>query len=247
MTMTTMHAPEQNVRTVHHPAPAPPPVEAEIARLFPVPTAVRIASGPGDAEMLYPSERHLVADAVASRRGEFAAGRNAARAALRALNIAPCALDKQADGTVRWPAGIFGSITHIDGFCAAVVTRSAHSVGIDAAAREVLAPALAALICTEHDLATIARLPAAARQYGLALIFSAKEAFYKAYFPLARRFLEFSDVSLTPAAPAQDDAGTFRIRFTRPCLPLDEELSGFHGSWRMCGDLILTAATAPAV
>ena len=74
---------------------------------------------------LFPEEEALVAGAVTKRREEFAAGRNAARAALAGLGPPPCPLLRAGRRAPAWPQGIVGSITHCSGFCCAVVAPAA--------------------------------------------------------------------------------------------------------------------------
>ena len=75
------------------------------------------------------------------------------------------------------------------------------------------------------------------------LLFSAKESVYKAWFPLAQRWLGFED-----AIVAVDRGfGTFTARLLVPGpRPGGRELSGFSGRWLIREGLILTAIALPA-
>ena len=98
----------------------------------------------------------------------------------------------------RWPEGVVGSLTHCEGFCAAAVAwgREVRSVGIDAERDEPLSERAAERITTAEERERLRALPALPSGDWAKLVFSAKEAFYKAYFPLARSFLGFRDVAL---------------------------------------------------
>ena len=73
------------------------------------------------------------------------------------------------------------------------------------------------------------------------LLFSAKESVYKAWFPLARRWLGFEDISLEIDART----GVFAARILAPVSATDEGLpQGFSGRWAVEEGLMLTAIAA---
>jgi 4'-phosphopantetheinyl transferase EntD len=130
---------------------------------------------PSDSsDALYPEELALVAAAVPRRRAEFGTGRACARRALAALGVTPCPLLRDRDGAPIWPAGVVGSITHTDGYCAVVVARSqdARSVGLDAERDVSLDPALVPKICTPAELRWVAAQSPEERGRLAALFFS---------------------------------------------------------------------------
>lgn len=74
------------------------------------------------------------------------------------------------------------------------------------------------------------------------LLFSCKETVYKAWYPLARRWLGFEDavVSIDPVA------AVFTARLLVPGPMIDgEELRGFHGRWLARDGLLITAIAMP--
>lgn len=93
----------------------------------------------------------------------------------------------------RWPEGFVGSISHASRLCVALVGRTSDLVGIGIDIEETapIEPGLTFLICrpdeTDLDETGGAVDPTLLR-------FVAKEAFFKAYFPASRGFLEFQDV-----------------------------------------------------
>lgn len=142
------------------------------------------ASGPvDDLGALYPEERAAVARAIPSRQAEFTGGRLAARRAMAALGLPPCAVPAGPDRAPRWPEGVVGSITHDGGLCLAIVGRSEawRAIGIDLERDAELSPEITAQIATEAELSALAPLP---RGRAAARVFSAKEAAYKAQYPL---------------------------------------------------------------
>jgi len=165
-----------------------------------------------------------LAAAIPPRRAEFLAGRWCARSALGRAGMHPAAAP--AIGPERaplWPAGFTGSITHAQGEAWAVVAADAclRSIGIDleraldaAAARE-----LQPVLCSPGE-----PLPAVAvaddaswtDAQRLALLFSAKESFYKCVAPLGGRDLGFADARLLECDAA---AGTLRLELLRTAAP----------------------------
>jgi 4'-phosphopantetheinyl transferase EntD len=145
---------------------------------------------------LLPEEEPLVARAVEKRRREFTAGRTCARRALARLDRPDFPVLMGPRREPLWPPGIVGAITHCPGYCAAAVARGAdvRSLGIDAELRAPLPSGVAELVCTETERRWSAALPG---EHWGALLFSAKEAVYKAWYPVARRWLDYQDAELT--------------------------------------------------
>lgn len=191
---------------------------------------------------LFPQEEALIARAVARRRREFTTARGCARDALAALGIAPMPILRGERGMPTWPAGVVGSITHCTAYRSAVVARSSDlaSIGIDAEPDAPLPDGVLVQIAVADDQPGLESL----RDTAVAadrLLFSAKESIYKAWYPLARRWLGFEDVAVT----LRPD-GTFTAR-----VLVDGEiggrrlLAGFTGCWLADGGLVVTCVTVP--
>jgi 4'-phosphopantetheinyl transferase EntD len=151
------------------------------------------------ADTLLGAERDAVVRAVAKRIHEFAGGRACARAALTQLGFGATELPVGTDRAPRWPLGIAGSITHTDGFCAAVVARTAQiqALGLDAEPAASVKPHLWRRICTTEELALLASQDEATALGTATLMFSAKEAFYKCQHALTAQWLDFSDIRVS--------------------------------------------------
>ncbi len=154
------------------------------------------------------AEAAIVARAVESRRQEFGVGRACARRALGRLGIAVHTIGSHPERDPVWPDGVVGSITHtVDSSgrlrCAVAVASAtvAAGIGIDAEPATPLDAELMTLVCRPGEVA-----PGDAE--AAKIVFCAKEALYKAIFPLTRRFLEFSDVETMVSLPT----GTFLAR-----------------------------------
>jgi 4'-phosphopantetheinyl transferase EntD len=141
----------------------------------------------------YPEEGQHLASAVVTRRNEFISGRYCARAALVQIGTIPCALPPDADGLPIWPAGSVGSISHSRGLCCAVAASAEDviSLGIDIEKTTRLSPR--AMERVVHPLE--ANFVGGDQALG-SLLFSAKEAFYKAQFPVWGAQPNFKDLAL---------------------------------------------------
>jgi 4'-phosphopantetheinyl transferase EntD len=113
-----------------------------------------------------------------------------------------------------------GSITHTAGFCAAAValSESFAGVGLDAERDEALSERAAARICAPGELAALRALSGRSPERWAAVVFSAKETVYKAYFPITGFFIGFRDASVA-LFPESDDAGRFEVRLLRRDAP----------------------------
>jgi 4'-phosphopantetheinyl transferase EntD len=209
------------------------PPEIACAELFDDPPAA--AAG-------FPAEVAAVAGAVDKRRREFLTVRHCARQALAVLGVAPVPILPGDRGAPRWPAGVIGSMTHCDGYRAAAVARAGvvRSIGIDAEPHEPLPDGVAGLVVRPEEAALVDTL--AAGDAGICwdrLLFSAKESVYKAWYPLAQRWLDFQEASVT-----LEPHGRFEVRLlVEPPIVDGSRLDGFTGRWLVSNGLVVTAIT----
>lgn len=201
---------------------------------------------PGDIDTLSERERRCVANAVLKRVQEFAAGRQCARAALAQLGITDFQLLAAADRQPLWPAGVIGSITHTRGYCAAVVASRARfaGLGLDAEQAQVVHEALWPQICTSAELTRLGQLPPSQRVRVATLMFSAKEAFYKAQYPLTGEWLHFRAVEVQ----AQDwlaASGSFEVRPRRQLVLEQHEFASVTGRFVFDRQFVIAAVALP--
>lgn len=218
-----------------------------LAALFPHDVAAAETRQPGDPARLHPAEAGHVARAIAKRAGEFAAGRLCARQALAQLGIHGFPLRMGEDRRALWPQGIIGSITHTHGFYGVVAARGAHyrGIGIDAEIIGRVGRHLWPKICTPAETAWLEAQDEAAQARLGALVFSAKEAFYKCQYELTRAWVGFHDVELDFAA-CDPLSGRFSIRPT-VALQLAQQLAPpWSGRCRFEPDLVLSGMNVPA-
>ncbi len=171
-------------------------VEAALATLFPPTVAVAAEAITADRTLaLWPEERADIAGAVPARQAEFAAGRTAARRCLAALGREPVGLSIGKDRAAVWPQGVFGSISHANGFAVAVASLDGP-IGVDLEVDAAIEPELWPLICGADELE---RQPSKDPGRWVRHIFAAKEAVFKAQMPDDRVMFGFDSVQVTLA------------------------------------------------
>jgi 4'-phosphopantetheinyl transferase EntD len=193
---------------------------------------------------LFPAERAALGQAVEKRRLEFITARACARRALAQLGLPPSPIANGERGQPLWPAGVVGSITHCAGYraCALARARELTALGIDAEPNEPLPEGVLGEIARAEERPQLAELARAQPAVSWdRLLFSAKEAVYKVWFPIAECWLGFEDavLSIDPAV------GTFQARLLKP-WPQAAFPATLAGRWLACEGLVLTAIALPA-
>jgi 4'-phosphopantetheinyl transferase EntD len=195
---------------------------------------------------LYPQEEALLRKAVASRRIEFGTARWCARQALAKLGVPPAPILPGPRGAPNWPTGVAGSLTHCAGYRAAAVahSRDIAAIGIDAEPHGPLPDGVRDVIASQEEQLALTELAAAAPEACWdKLLFSAKEATYKAWFPLTQRWLGFKDASIS----INRADGTFAARLLVPGPVLaGRPLTEFSGRWLVRDGLVITSIAVPA-
>ena len=212
-----------------------------IERLSPAFACVEMFSDVPESTM-FSIEAALVAGAVAERRREFGTVRYCARKALLEIGVPAAPVLPDVDGSPRWPAGVVGSMTHCAGYRAAAVAPSGQvcGVGIDAEPHAAVPFAALDLVLRDEERARLLVLADAYPDlHWDRIVFCAKEAVYKVWFPLTRRWLDFADVSMTVYPD-----GTF---WARLCVPGSRvagvDLDVLGGRW-VVGRGLVVAATS---
>jgi 4'-phosphopantetheinyl transferase EntD len=136
---------------------------------------------------------------------------------------------------------VVGSMTHCDGYRAAAVARagSVGGVGVDAEPHAALPEGVFDTIARPDELEMLEKLGALWPQvHWDRLMFSAKESVYKAWFPVARRWLGFEEASVEFAADSKTTAttGGFSVRIHQSGAPV----TGMTGRWIVESGLVLT-------
>jgi 4'-phosphopantetheinyl transferase EntD len=167
-----------------------------------LPPIVAVHEGPiGDiAGPLWSQERALCEGAVDKRQREFAAGRVLAHRALADLGAPEGPLLAVGDSRApAWPSGFIGAISHTNDYAAAVVASTANlsGIGVDIEHWDRLHDRIEGHILSPGEATReLARLEGPQRQIAAALVFSAKESFYKCQHPLTGVKLGFTDADV---------------------------------------------------
>jgi 4'-phosphopantetheinyl transferase EntD len=216
-------------------------LSAVLPAAAPAVAAAEIYTDPPELAPL-PEEEPLIAKSVAKRRNEFITVRYCARQALGQLGLPPAPILKGDKGEPRWPDGIVGSLTHCEGYRGAAVARrdEVRSVGIDAEPHDVLPNGVLDAISLPAERADLRALPT-----GLhwdRILFCAKEATYKAWFPVAQRWLGFEDAHITFDVDDTGTSGGFESRILiDPAAVSGPPLTTLSGRWSVRDGLALTA------
>ena len=201
-------------------------------------SATTVRADPGT---LHPVEAALVDGSRPDRRAELATGRSCARIALRQIGVdhadRPILADEH--GAPRWPEGVAGSITHTTGWTGAVAARRGRrsgiaSLGLDAEVAAPLPDGVLDVVASGAERAALAHLGRSGTDVPWdAVLFAAKEAAYKAWYPLTGIVLHHEQVAVV-LAPDGRFRAEVRDGIRLPCR--------VRGRWRAGPDVVLTLA-----
>jgi 4'-phosphopantetheinyl transferase EntD len=225
----------------------PAVLSTPLGTLFPPGAVAADLRGPGNPDLLLAGEATYVGRAVPKRVQEFAAGRLCARRALAEFGILDFPIGVADDRQPIWPDAFVGSITHTDGYGAAVVAerRRIRALGLDSEIVGQVKVPLWATICTQSEIAWLRSLPLSEQAAAATLIFSAKEAFYKCQYPLTRERLNFLD-AVVEAVRQPASMGTFTIRSTRRIAFEDHTMMPLQGRYLFHHEEVSAGIAIPA-
>lgn len=183
-------------------------------------------------------QNHLpesLASAAQVRKEDYVAGRFCAFKASSLIGFSLTKLPTHSDRTPIWPQNLCGSISHSKKLAVSCVSSTDHyfSLGIDA--EELLDDHIdiSEQIANPHELELVQN------KLGLTILFSAKEALYKAIYPIVKSFVDFKEVELTAI---DFDEKTFQI-FSRSENLLKLGLEQFQGSFQLIDNTVVTLIT----
>ena len=197
--------------------------------------------GEAPADHLFPEEERIIAHAVQARRREYEAVRSCARACLARLGYARVPILPGLGGAPTWPDGVLGSMTHCAGYAAAAVGSGTRicAIGIDAEPDAPLPDGVLDLVATpaERDRLAATR-PAPDGPNWDRLLFSAKEAVYKAWFPLVGEWLDHQQAEIL----FDPHHRTFTAQLSRDGLIVNgHQVRRLHGRWTRQQAILATA------
>ncbi len=169
---------------------------------------------------------------VAKRQAEHLAGRVCAREALYRVTGVASVPAVGEDRAPQWPAQVSGSITHGQGWAAAIVAPARNWRGLGLDVERLLsserAERLVGEILTADELERITALSPEQRAWRISLTFSLKESLFKALYPLVLTRFYFQDAELL-SLDVQRGTATLRLLQTlSPAWPAGSQLSGLY-------------------
>lgn len=204
---------------------------------------VRVAEADPDVTpfALLPEEDAQVGKAVEKRVREYGVARSLFRGLLTDLGHAPVPLVNDAMRAPQWPEGVRGTITHTQGYCAVALAQASSvlGLGLDAERAGPLKRALWKSICTEQELAILTAMPEEQAGERAKLIFSAKEAAYKAQYARTAAFLGFSAMRID----VDEERASFRATFAQPAGEIYAPGDVLEGRFLRTESLVLSAVT----
>ena len=214
-----------------------------LRELLPPTVATEAVEGDDPSAALFPEELAAVERAIDRRKREHAIGRSCARRALGQLGFPPLPILNGPKREPLWPAGVVGSITHCDGYSAAAVAkeRDLLALGIDAELHAPLPRGVLERISLPEERARLAA--AAPGTHWDRLLFSAKEATYKAYYPLTKAWLGFEQASIS----FDESARTFEVHLlVEPIRAGGRAIGHLRGRYAVYGSWVLAAIAVNA-
>lgn len=196
-------------------------------------------------EMPFEEERLCSAGMIPIRKAEFAAGRAYARAALEALGCRKQSIPVAPDRRPIWPTGFVGSITHSGLYCAVAAAPSSSylGIGIDFEPAIPLERRLYTLVGRDEERREFPhsiRTESGFLDRGK-LVFSAKEAVFKACYPVCLQWFDFLDASVEICTQGN------RFTATIPTDVLGKLRSPvLEGHWSMVAGNVITSIVIEA-
>ena len=145
------------------------------------------------------TEFDQVASAGSKRQREFLCGRYYAHRLIDVLGYRDFIIGRDDKGCPLWPPGITGSISHTNDYCVAAIAQesSIRSVGVDLEEAGRMKVDLWKRLFTRAEISVLEKIrqPVEQKRHA-AIMFSAKEAYYKYDYPLHQQQHEFTDVEI---------------------------------------------------
>ncbi|WP_026792040.1 4'-phosphopantetheinyl transferase family protein [Pleomorphomonas oryzae] len=170
----------------------------------------------GDEALLLPEEAAAIPARHPAARRASGTARALARHLLALEGIEAVPIGRSSAGAPLWPSGFVGSIAHDEEMAVAAIARRADtlSLGIDTEPAEPLPDDVASLVAIPGDV-----LAGIAPRLATRLLFSAKEAVYKATYPLDGEVLGYEHITVDLARCEAVTANGRRIRLSHSLFP----------------------------
>ncbi|MAU39384.1 MAG: 4'-phosphopantetheinyl transferase [Actinobacteria bacterium] len=183
-------------------------------------------------------QEQYLSNASENRKWEFKAGRLCAAQAMEKLGGFQTEIRSGKRGEPHWPKGFIGSITHKGRYAAAAVGRreSLLSIGIDVEMNDRLSEKVLQRIALPEELSWLKSQEGSKYQNPEKLLFAAKEAVFKAWFPIQQCWLGFSEAHVA----FNEGMETFHVSILR-----SGNLRSMSGKFFIDQDHILAGVEVP--
>ena len=175
---------------------------------------------------LFTTETGCLGGMADRRRNTYSTGRVTARAALAEAGLGAECLLRAEDGSVNWPDGIIGSVTHTDDWAVAAVAvqamSEAMSIGVDLEKIQPLEAGVLKLVASTSEIAEL--MDTGKKRWHATALFSFKESIYKCLRPSYGQFFNFHDVEISGLASGRPQLRFVSEPLRKHCDPADLEL-----------------------
>jgi enterobactin synthetase component D len=160
------------------------------------------------------------------RRNTFSSGRYCARKLLESLGQAPMLLLRNGDGSIAWPEGFAGSVSHTNDWAVAGIAvqglSDAKSLGIDLESVRPIGQAVLKHISTEREREDLSK--STRQTWHLTALFGLKESVYKCLRPSFGSFIRFHDVEIMDIASGRPRLVIVNPHLSQHCRSHEIEL-----------------------
>ena len=191
-----------------------------------------------DESFLSEEEQSYLENVSQNRRREFTAGRECAQLAMETLTITPSQVPAGEKGEPIWPATVVGSITHSRGYAAAAVAKTSEfrTLGLDAEIDEPLPEKVLSRIGDREEKEWVQKVKGSNYLHPGKILFSAKEATFKAWYPVTHQWLGFQEAHID----FHSDENTFTVQIQKK-----GPFKKLFGKFAIQQGIILTAIEVP--
>ncbi len=183
-----------------------------------------------------PDELSAAIQLANPRKCEFLSGRILARHALAKINV-PGNVGSDNESLPLFPDGSIGSISHSKNVIAVAVSKSRDykTIGIDIEHIGRIKDNVLNKIATPKEKTALESLPEKQSHIQKALLFCAKEAFFKAQFPHTRFYPHWQDIGLDFTSD-----GNINIDWVKHPSPAYPLLGNAVSCYRVLGDIVFS-------
>lgn len=167
--------------------------------------------------------------AVKKRKAEFLSGRYCAQKALVKLGLDPEPIGIGKLRNPLWPLGVKGSISHNNKYAIAVVSLEKNILGIGVDIENIIEAEVIEQTkdqILQHDEMKLLPPKGMTAEQLFTLIFSIKESFFKAAFPLVNAYFDFDAISVIHLDSEAQEI-QFKLNYSlHEKLPIDMRFTG---------------------